>query len=377
MNIVAPHSSSRSGWILAGTLLISLLLHVWLLFMPQIHLALFPDAKSVETATDLVSMLKVRIAAPAPEVPVPPPVAPKPKPAPVSNVAGPSLAAPEPPPSSAPKPEVKEEVPAEGVVPVTEPESAPVVDKPLPEPEQMASAASEPLPVAPTMPAVPEPVAVESYPPLKLTVNYSLFKGKNGIKIGKIVHTWDIKNGQYVIASVVEAAGLARFLTSEMIVQTSQGRITANGLEPESYWEQRGQKADRTYYATFDYTNKTLTYGRVTEATTVPLPPGTQDQLSFIYQFGLKAPFSGTLQFSMTSGRKLGIYNTEVVGEALIKTGLGELRALHLRKVRKESSDDDVEVWLAVDHQYLPAKVRITNSDGDVLEQVVEGMQKK
>ncbi len=362
MNIVAPHSSSRSGWILAGTLLISLLLHVWLLFMPQIHLALFPDAKPVETATDLVSMLKVRIAAPAPEVPVPPPVAPKPKPAPVSNVAGPSLVAPDAPPPRVP--EVKEEeVAVEDVVPAAEPE--PAVDEPLPNP-------------APVVPAVvPEPVAAESYPPLKLTVNYSLFKGKNGIKIGKIVHTWDIKNGQYVIASVVESAGLARFLTSEMIIQTSQGRITANGLEPESYWEQRGQKADRTYYATFDYTNKTLTYGRVTEATTVPLPPGTQDQLSFIYQFGLKAPFSGTLQFSMATGRKLGVYNTEVVGEVSVKTGLGELRTLHLRKVRKQSSDDDVEVWLAIDHQYLPAKVRITNSDGDVLEQVVEGIRKE
>ncbi len=385
MSIAIPRPRARSGWIMLAALLVSLLLHAALFFVPQIHLTLFPDKQPSGIEANLVAMLKVQIAVPKP---MPEPVAPpapktKPKPKQPVKTVGPALAVPD-----IPKPEIPEPVIPEPVIPDA-PESLdeaapaePVGDETTAT-DEAPVAAAEPTPVAESAADIMPPpvplaeVAAEPQPPLRLTVNYSLYKGKNGLRIGKIVHTWDIKDGRYVIASVAEAAGLARWLTSEMIIQTSQGRITANGLEPESYWEQRGQKADRTFRAEFDYINKTLTYGRVEDSTTVPLPPGTQDQLSFIYQFGLKAPLSGTVHFSMTTGRKLGSYASEVVGEEMINSGLGELRTQHLRKVRDDPKDDQIEIWLAIDHQYLPVKVRITNSDGDVLEQVVEGIRKE
>lgn len=359
-----------------SALLLSLLLHAGLFFVPQIHLALFPAKEPKGIDADLVAMLKVRIAAPEPVAAAPPAPKAKPKPKPKQPVktVGPALAAPDVPPPVIPDaPEPPDEATSTESIgdDTTATDTAPLAEQDAAVPDQAAPAAVEPVPVDETK------TDAEPQPPLKLIVNYSLYKGKNGIKIGKIVHTWDIKDGHYVIASVVEAAGLARWLTSEMIIQTSQGRITANGLEPESYWEQRGQKADRTFRAEFDYLNKTLTYGRVAESSTVPLPPGTQDQLSFIYQFGLKAPLSGVVHFSMTTGRKLGSYASEVVGEEVIESGLGELRTQHLKKVLDDPRDDQIEIWLATDHQYLPVKVRITNSDGDVLEQVVEGIRKE
>lgn len=376
MSIATPRRRYRSGWIMFSALLLSLLLHAGLFFVPQIHLTLFPVKEPKGVDADLVTLLKVRIAAPEPVVPAPPAPKAKPKPKPKQPVktVGPALAAPDVPPPVIPDaPEPPDEATPAGPIgdDTTAADTAPLAEQDAVVPYQAAPAAVEPVPDAETK------TDTTPQPPLKLIVNYALYKGKNGIKIGKIVHTWDIKDGHYVIASVVEAAGLARLLTSEMIIQTSQGRITANGLEPESYWEQRGQKADRTFRAEFDYLNKTLTYGRVEESTTVPLPPGTQDQLSFIYQFGLKAPLSGTVHFSMTTGRKLGSYASEVVGEEVIESGLGELRTQHLKKVLDDPRDDQIEIWLATDHQYLPVKVRITNSDGDVLEQLVEGIRKE
>ncbi len=391
MKIAAIRLRSRSGWIIFSALLLSLMLHLGLLFMPQIHLILFPNTSPQGIDADLVSMLKVRIAQPPPVAPTPAPIPIKPAPPkrPVKMV-GPVLAAPD---TSVPAkiPEkTPDPAPAESTADdatVAEEEVVPTAEEVAASTHQPLPPATEPTPTEPTpteaevsaviQPASEEKTSAEPHPPLKLVVNYALLKGKNGIKIGHIVHTWDIDDGRYVIASVVEPIGLARLLTREMIVQSSQGRITADGLVPESYWEQRGQKADRTFHAEFDYDQQTLTYGGRSETTTVVLPPGTQDQLSFIYQFGLKAPFSGTLQFSMTTGRKLGTYRCEVVGEELIDSGLGELRTLHLRKILNAPSDDSIEIWLAADHQYLPVKVRITNSEGDVLEQVVEGIDKK
>lgn len=341
---------SRSGWVIVLMVSLSLLLHLWLLFTPQIDLSLPQPSPPHEIKADLVSMIKesagASTAAPAKSAKtvVPEPAAP----------AAPEPAAPEPAPEAAGEPgEVKEAAVAEeGAAPDS-----------VPEPE--------PQPPAPPQPAPPP----EPKPPVHLTVIFSLFKGADGIKVGRVTHNWEIRNGRYLISSVGEATGAFAMLTSELVVQNSQGRITAAGLAPESYWEQRGQKPDRTFNAQFDYANGTLSYGRLSSQTTVPLPPGTQDQLSFIYQLGLQAPLEGTVEFAMTTGRKLRSYRCEVKGEERIGSAMGELRALHIAKVRKQQKDDAIDIWLAADHQYLPVKVRFTNNDGGVMEMVVESIR--
>jgi hypothetical protein len=335
---------------------LSLLLHLWLLFMPQIDLSLPSSSESKNIDTDLVTILKVRIT----EAPVASPV----KKQPQKKSAPPAMA-------------------TEPVVPAAVAGTPDVVESPVaseppseaPAATEEAASAEEAKPAPPQEAAPAEESKPEPHPPLKVTVEFALRKGEDGMKVGRVVHTWEISDGRYVISSAMEATGVFALLRRGMFVQSSQGRITANGLEPESYWEQRGQEADRTFNAQFDYQNKTLTYGRVSEPTTVALPPGAQDQLSFVYQFALHVPLTGIVQFSMTNGRKVGDYTYQVAGEEIISTELGELRTLHLNKIRKQPGDDSVDVWLAADHQYLPVKVRLTNNDGDVVEQVVEGIR--
>lgn len=336
--------------------LASLLLHLGLLFMPQLDFSLPRSGKATMLDADLVAVLNVSIgetpATAAKRVEPPPDIPP---------VSGPEAAAATVAPVAA-APAVAGPAEAQADTAATAP----------PETGEAAPAAAAPAEAAPP----PESPAAP-HAPLHLTITFSLFKGADGMKVGRVIHTWEIRDGRYLLSSVAEATGVFAMLTSELVVQNSQGRITASGLAPESYWEQRGQKPDRTFNAQFDYANNTLTYGRLSQPATVPLPPGAQDQLSFIYQLGLQAPFSGTVQFPMTTGRKLRSYNCEVIGEERIATGVGELRALHIAKIRQQPDDDSVEIWLAADHQYLPVKVRFTNSDGGVAEMVVEGMEKQ
>lgn len=346
MRISAISSLPGGVRIMLWMVLASLLLHLGLLFMPPLDFSLPRPGKATTLDAELVAVLKASIGEPpatAAKVsdsrPVSAPEAAAVAPAAVA--AAPAEAA-----STEAEADVSETVPAETA------EAAPATAPP------------------PESPAAP-------HAPLHLTITFSLFKGADGMKVGRVIHNWEIKDGRYLISSVAEATGAFAMLTNELVVQNSQGRITASGLAPESYWEQRGQKPDRTFNAQFDYENKTLTYGRLSQPATVPLLPGAQDQLSFIYQLGLQAPFSGTVQFPMTTGRKLRSYSCEVVGEAHIATGVGELRTLHIAKIRKQPGDDGVEIWLAADHQYLPVKVRFTNSDGGVVEMVVEGIEKQ
>ena len=108
--------------------------------------------------------------------------------------------------------------------------------------------------------------------------------------------------------------------------------------------------------------------------TTARLPPGIQDLLGFVYQFALQSPFSGTVHFHMTNGKKLDTYAYQVMGDEMLDTAQGSLRTLHLSKVR-QPNEEWVDIWLATDHQYLPVKIRLTGKEGSVAEQVVSAIR--
>jgi hypothetical protein len=52
---------------------------------------------------------------------------------------------------------------------------------------------------------------------------------------------------------------------------------------------------------------------------------------------------------------------------------LGELKTIHLLK--GSTDEDKTEIWLATDYQYLPVKIRKTEKDGTVIEQVAIKIQ--
>lgn len=220
-----------------------------------------------------------------------------------------------------------------------------------------------------------KPVAAP-LPPLNVTLDYSLLRGVDGFTLGKVRHTWKISDGRYALSAVAKATGLLSLLNLGEYVQSSEGVITPDKvLKPEIYREQRGQEAKHNYIAQFDYAHNTLTYGRVSKTSTVELPPGTQDQLSFAYQLALNAPFSSNPIRLSVVGKKLGRYTLNVVGEESIDTEMGRLRTLHLSRVRERKKDEGVDIWLALDHHYLPVKVRFTDRKGGVLEQVVRAIE--
>jgi hypothetical protein len=54
------------------------------------------------------------------------------------------------------------------------------------------------------------------------------------------------------------------------------------------------------------------------------------------------------------------------LGEEEIETPAGRFRTLHLRAM----TDNVTEVWIALDHDRLPVKIRFTDKKGDSFEQV-------
>lgn len=306
---------------------------LWVLgFSLAAHLALLLGPHiSLPVSLAPAPVLEARLTPPLP----PPPARPATPRPPRTAKPGPVKKIPAPPVEAAPAPEVQ-------------PHAAPALAE-TPQP------AVEPEPTSPALPAMPQ----------RVTARFTLFKGQNGMKVGRAEQVWELDGERYTISSVAEATGLFSLFASGKHIQESRGEITPAGLKPSNYRVERGQKADRTDAAEFDWNAMTLTLASGGDKQTLKLPEGTQDMLSFMYQLAFAPPQGSVVKLPITNGRKLDSYTYWVVEEAL-ETPMGVLNTLHLGKQREEG-EKDTEVWLAADYHYLPVKISQIDKDGDGL----------
>ncbi len=185
----------------------------------------------------------------------------------------------------------------------------------------------------------------------------------------RIVYQRTPDGQQYQLKSLMQANGLISLILPDLL-QTSEGHLTDAGLQPSHYLYQFGNKKDKTYRAYFDWNNKKLSLQTASGEETLDLQTGTQDLLSFMYQF-MFAPPLHTMQLSITNGKKLGMYDYIFVGETSISTAIKNLNTYHLERISEEG-EKKTELWLALDYQYLPVKIRETDKHGKVYELVIK-----
>lgn len=227
------------------------------------------------------------------------------------------------------------------VEPVVNVDAAPIA---LPDPVRVEPKAPDPVEGA-LPPLNPLPARID----MRFKVSYGLASGEQSM-------VWVNEGGQrYTLISVAEATGLAGLFYRGKFVQTSRGRITPYGLQPEEFWDQRGDKRSS---AQFDAAQGHLTLNPAKGAPRHFAYQGeVQDVLSLFFHLALTAPPPGDrLTYTVFNGKKLRDYTYAVLGEAVVETEVGSLRALHLARVADER-DGRFEVWLAVDRHYLPVRV--------------------
>jgi len=149
-------------------------------------------------------------------------------------------------------------------------------------------------------------------------------------------------------------------------VQTSKGALTTQGLEPLRF----GDKVRSEVAAHFQRAKGLVSFSA--NSPDVALLPLAQDQLSVFVQ--LAAMWGGNAS-RFASGSQLpfqavGPRSAEnwvfVVGDTeRLKVDGGELSAIKLLRERSLDYDVRVELWLAPALGYLPARIRLTQSNGD------------
>lgn len=241
--------------------------------------------------------------------------------------------------------------------PVVEPAAETPSSAPLAEPTPPVKPEPEPEPTPPVAAAPAEPIL-----PGRGYIRFNVYKGA-GLLVGRAEHNWEFADGHYRLGSVTETVGLAALLKPVRVELESRGDLTAGGLRPGRFTTRRNGNATNEN-ADFDWTVHQVTLGR--DGSRRDLADGAQDLLSFHYQFGYFARLQEGIGMGVATGKKFDNYRFESLGEENLDTPAGSFRTLHVRA----RTDSTTELWLALDRQMLPVKIRYTDKKGESFEQV-------
>ncbi|MGV3569652.1 MAG: DUF3108 domain-containing protein, partial [Ramlibacter sp.] len=239
------------------------------------------------------------------------------------------------------------------------PEPAPAAPRPLPTP---VAPAAEPAPRhAPAPVASARAVLV----PPSARFHYDVSLQAKGISLrGKGELAWRHDGRQYEATLELSNPFLPRR------VQRSTGRITEDGLAP-SYFSDKSRSEQAAH---FDREK-----GRVIFSNNRPpaeLEAGLQDRLSVLMQLaalvgGQPARFRPGAEITIptASTRETEDWVFGVEGEEDLQLPGGAVRALKLHRKPRKEFDQRLELWLAPRLDYAPVRVRLTNPNGDTVDQ--------
>ena len=207
--------------------------------------------------------------------------------------------------------------------------------------------------------------------PKQITLNYQATR--NGKPFANIVETYQQAGEAYKIESVGEGVGLAALLGKRIL--KSEGAVTNEGLQPKHFEQQQGDNEKKSFYADFDWQANQITFKSKNNLTTEPLLKGTQDLLSFSYQW-MFSPVLDEMTLAVTTGKKLRNYSYKVLErDVSLSVDAGQFKTVHLVSANPDGKANEKEFWLAADRFYLPIKIIQRDDGGNVIEQTLTGMQ--
>jgi len=217
--------------------------------------------------------------------------------------------------------------------------------------------ADAPRIIALAQPATPvKALAPESFPvealPARLSIDYQL---TSAFADGRATYHWEREGDTYRIRGEAEAEGFFTLFLEGRILQESSGTVTATGLRPGRFSEQRPNAGEEGL--SFDWVGRTVTFERGAERRTTPLTDNTVDWLSMIFQLAHAPPSDQAYELQVFTQRRMYRFRLEVLGIEEVEIPLGRVRALHLRHADPQNKET-VDVWLGVEQHYLPVKLR-------------------
>ncbi len=158
--------------------------------------------------------------------------------------------------------------------------------------------------------------------------------------------------------------------------QTSIGQLTEQGLQPTRF----GDKFKQEVAAHFERSKGVVSFSANTPSQ--PLQDGAQDRLSLFLQ--LAALMEGNpvmrevgqqIPLQVVSARSAEVWVFAVNKRETLQLPIGSLPTLKLSRLPVQQYDQTIDIWLSPSLGYLPVRVRVVQSNGDLLEQFLRKVQ--
>jgi len=227
-----------------------------------------------------------------------------------------------------------------------------------------AQAASGPVltPAAPSSATIP-PAAFRVAPPVRLRYQVTAYTRKLTFH-GEGELRWRHDGQSYEAALEISAPLLPTRR------QASTGAITMDGLAPQRF----SDKTRHEEAAHFQRDKGLVTFS--SNRPDAPLLAGAQDRLSVLLQIGAlvagnpgKFAPSSSIAVQTASTRDAEEWHFTVEGEEQLQLPGGAVSALKLIRNPRKEYDQKVELWLGTGMDYVPVRLRLTQPNGDWVDQ--------
>lgn len=160
-------------------------------------------------------------------------------------------------------------------------------------------------------------------------------------------------------------------------IQVSKGTLGAEGLMPTRF----GDKTRSEQAAHFQRDKGIISFSA--NSPDAPLLKGAQDRLSVVLQLSsllaadpTRFPPGTMLSFQTVSQREAEVWQFLVEKEEILQLPFGEINAIKLNRKPRREFDQQIELWFAPTLGYLPVRLRITNANGDFVDQLLSKAEK-
>lgn len=191
---------------------------------------------------------------------------------------------------------------------------------------------------------------------------------KNGQPFATVRESFTVSGNSYKIESTTKGIGVYALFGVRQL--TSEGEVTNAGLRPKQFELHQGNDEKKSLLTTFDWQNNQLNMLVKGKEKKAELMAGTQDLISFAYQFMFQPQvLQQQIALDLTTGKKLNHYQYDVAQEELEVLGKAT-KTYHLTPAKSEQlSSETKEIWLSASHYYLPVKILLVDEYGQRLEQ--------
>lgn len=290
---------------------------------------------------------------------------------PVPPVAVPVPAKPAPAPTKAPTPAAKKSAPRAAPRPVMAqapgPAATPAIEAARPAVESAAPVATAPASEAlvsreepPAPPPAPPKAAKTSPFPERARIEFEMTLESNNYKVWA-VQNWEGRDGKYRV--VLNAEAKALFFSIGKLTMESTGVITADGLRPERYVDERNQRRTSVTFAA----NEKSAFVEEPNGNkkTIQLTGQAADIMSLTYDLGFNPDLAIGTPFTLSNRDTVDeIRLVEKRDEALVSDTM--TLATRFYDLKRPNGTGGIQVWLAPEKNWLPAKIRILGRDGAV-----------